>query len=101
MKRFTDLGTNTENTFLSFTEEAIADRADNLVSPRSTNDALMAAFVYDDFRRPMLLEFEFDLNQGLITLNFSETVQAGSFVLTDFALKNTRHLITLLMYPIS
>ena len=92
VKRFTDLATSTENTFLSFTEQAIADRADNLVSPRSTNNALMAAFVYDDFRRPMLVDFEFDLNQGLITLNFSETVQAGSIVLTDFALQSTRQL---------
>ena len=92
VKRFTDLGTSTENTFLSFTEQAIADRADNLVSPRSTNNALMAAFVYDDLRRPMLVDFEFDLNQGLITLNFSETVQAGSIVLTDFALQSTRQL---------
>ena len=92
VKRFTDLATSTDNTFLSFTEYAIADRADNLVSPRSTNNALMAALVYDDFRRPTLEDFEFDLNQGLITLNFSETVQAGSIVLTDIALQNTRQL---------
>ena len=90
VKRLVDLGTSTDNTFLSFTELAIADRAGNPVIPRSTDDALRATAVFDDLRRPMLLEFEFDLDQGLLTLNFSETVQAGSVVLTDFALQNSR-----------
>ena len=67
----------------------------NLVyrSPRSQNDGLQARRVIEDQNRPMLLEFEFDLNQGLITITFSETVEAGSITVTDFTFQSDLELV--------
>ena len=94
IKRHVYLGTSTQNTFLSFTELAVADRAGNQVTPRSPNNSLQAHIVFEDLRRPMLEEFEFDLNRGLVILTFSETVQAESIVVGDFTLQSSRELVT-------
>ena len=94
IKRHVYLGTSTENTFLSFTEFAVTDTADNQVSPRAPNNSLQALNVFEDLRRPMLSEFEFDLNLGRIVLTFSETVKAESIVVTDFTLQSTAELDT-------
>ena len=89
IKKLIYLGTVPENTFLSFTERAVTDRAGNMVEVRTPNNSIQAIAVFEDLNRPMLTGYVFDLNQGLVTLTFSETVQASSVTVTDFALQST------------
>ncbi|CAI8014680.1 hypothetical protein GBAR_LOCUS9168 [Geodia barretti] len=86
LKRLLDLGTAPENTFISFSSETISDQAGNPVIARPENDALSAAFVIGDTIRPSFQDFDFDLDRGVLTLSFSETVSSGSVVFEAFTL---------------
>ena len=88
IKRLVNLGTQISNTFLSFTELAASDVAGNPVVSQSTNNSIQVLAVFSDTRRPTLEEYEFSLDQGLLTLTFSETVLANSVVVTDISLQN-------------
>ncbi len=86
IKRHVYLGTIVSNTFISFTEDSGTDRAGNPVEAVLMNSSLPAMNVIEDSLRPELLDFEFDLNQGIILLKFSETVLVDSVILTDISL---------------
>ena len=89
IKGLIELGTTTENTFISLTSETISDRAGNPVELRPPSDALMAQTVFGDSLVPSLEEFDFNLDRGVLTLSFSETVSAGSVVFSGFTLHNS------------
>ena len=88
IKILLELGTTTDNTFISLTTEAISDRAGNPVEELPSSDALRAQVVYGDTIMPSLDYFDFDLNEGVLTLYFSETVSVNSIVFAAFTILN-------------
>jgi hypothetical protein len=88
IKKILNLGTTIENTYISLTPEAISDRAGNPVEAIPLNDALSAEYVFGDTIMPSLNGFEFDLNRGILTLSFTETVLAESVTFTGYTIQN-------------
>ena len=78
IKRQANLGTSVSNSFLSFTSEAVRDMNGNALNPRLDSDPLPATLFSNDSIDPSLTAFNLDVNLGLLTLEFSETVNAGS-----------------------
>ena len=88
LKIILDLATNTSNTFINITEDALADRNSNRVVPTNTTYAVVDTAVIQDENIPMLESFSLDMNLGILHLMFSETVQASSINVTEISLQN-------------
>ena len=88
IKFLRSLATNIENTYLSVTRTAIEDPEANFVTSISTYNALRASNYTRDLTRPNLLSFDLDMNIGLITLTFDETVSAATFNPPSIVLQN-------------
>ena len=79
LKRFSDLATSANNTFITLTSQAAADIDGNQVNPIAAEDAISTADFVRDEVPPLLEFFSFDANLGRLILTFSETVNASSF----------------------
>ena len=86
IKRLTDLGTSVTNSYLVFTDEAVRDMNTNQVEPVASSDPVRVSLYMADVISPDLVAFNLDVNLGLLTLEFSETVNAASLNVTGFTL---------------
>ena len=84
------IATERGNTFLSVTTDFILDMNDNAVVLIPPDDAIVATKFTNDTTRPFLEEYSIDLNAGLITLTFSETVNTNTINLTQLTLQDAR-----------
>ena len=82
-----NLVTSLNDTFLSVTANAITDFANNQLVPVV---GLQAVSFIPDTSPPSLELFEFNLNTGTLTLQFTETIDIASFEVTDVTLQNRR-----------
>jgi hypothetical protein len=89
IKKLTNLGTSSSNTYISLTNFAIKDRSEISVLAISGNTSVQAMTVIRDSLRPMLLDYLFDLDEGQLHLTFSETVDVSSVDVTGFTLHNS------------
>ena len=80
IKELVTLATTENNTFLSITDEFISDQFDNPIAPINTSLALPVKNYTADINCPELESSEFDLNQGLLALTFTEPVNTTTFV---------------------
>ena len=94
IKRNINLGTNTSNTFMSITSSTIFDMNRNRVVVVNRNDALQASSVVPDVTSPVLERFDLDMNSGVMTLIFSETVNVRSVNLNEISLVNRNRRFT-------
>ena len=78
------LGTDIDNTFLSFSQMAFSDTAGNPVIPESQNNAIKASNHTPDSAPPELISFTVDLNTDTVELTFNEVVDVQSFDFTQF-----------------
>lgn len=81
-----DLGTSINNTFITIQSQSVLDMNNNPLVEISSMAALQAEEVFDDFTPPMLLSFNIDINQSMITFFFSESVNASSLDPTEVSL---------------
>jgi hypothetical protein len=66
-------------TWLTFEAGAIKDMAGHLVQPLVNGESALQVSGYEsDVSPPLLQSFTFDLNDGLLTMTFDETVDAAS-----------------------
>ena len=86
IKKFTDFGTTTANTFLSATAAALSDMDANKLTVIPASRALQASTHTADTIAPVLEYFELDMNTAQLIVTFSETVNATSVDLTKFVL---------------
>ena len=84
----TSLGTNVNNTFLFLFSGALTDMYDNDVDEMG-GQTVQASLVLPDSTPPELSFFSFDLNNGLLLLTFSETVNASSLDPTAITLQSS------------
>ena len=94
IKRNIDLGTDTNNTFLSITSSAVIDMNSNRVVGINRNNALQVFSVVPDITSPVLENFDLDMDSGVMTLRFSETVNARSIDLNEISLVNRNRRFT-------
>ena len=85
-----NFATDQSNLYLSLTEATIRDTSSNPVMaiPPIAPLAIDATAFFADEMSPMLVTFEFDANQGLLTLSFSETVRVSTFNATGIVFQN-------------
>ena len=78
LKMLTKLAISNETTFLSITMETILDMNGNPVIPIQPSSALQVNTFTTDTTPPELLSYILDLDREILTLSFSETVNASS-----------------------
>ncbi|KAL5489590.1 hypothetical protein EMCRGX_G018700 [Ephydatia muelleri] len=79
IKADTRLAVSNATTFLGITNSTVQDSAGNNVVAISTSTALGVTLFVPDTVSPLLFTFNLDMNRGLISLTFDETVNASTF----------------------
>ena len=75
------------NCFLAYPSEAFRDTANNFIIPVDTTSATPVVMFTLDSTPPTLVEFSsFDLDAGLLTLSFSETVRVSTVMFDALSL---------------
>ena len=82
------IATERDTTFLSISSQFVSDMNGNPVVPIMTDDAMIAGDFTNDNTRPYLDEYSIDLNVGLISLTFSETVNTSTIELPQLNLQD-------------
>ena len=86
IKNLTSLATGRENTFISITNMTISDTNYNIVVERDRSEALQVANFTEDTISPRLRQFDLDMDSGVLTLRFSETVLSDTLEVTGITL---------------
>ena len=89
LQSLTELGINTQNTFISFPSSLVEDLYSFAIQAIGSDNALQAAAVGIDTVQPVLTGFDFDMDAGTITLSFSEVVETDSFLAAELNLQNS------------
>ena len=82
------LATSEANTYISLTENTISDIAGNPVLPHHLSDFNRVSTFTGDTAPPMLLRFDIQISQGILSLTFDEPVVAASFDVTRIAVQD-------------
>ncbi|KAL5488649.1 hypothetical protein EMCRGX_G017625 [Ephydatia muelleri] len=82
IKSIPSLATNINNTYISFTSNAIVDMNVNKVVAMPNILALQASYVTPDTSPPQLVFFSLNLTSEVLSLTFNETVNASSLMPT-------------------
>ena len=88
LKKREGLATNINNTFLSFSSLTLTDVFGNAVVPISLNASIMANVYVPDTIPPSYTGFSLDMDNGVLTLTFSETVNSTSLDTTRLTFHN-------------
>ena len=83
-----DFGTGTSDTFLSFDSTAVEDFSGNNIESVSLTMGRTVSNVSIDVSTPSLVSFDLDMNSGLLSLTFSESVDASSLQISSFTLQS-------------
>ena len=86
VKELVELAIDIDSTFISFTPELVNDVFDNPVIPVTSLSAQQASFYIQDSTSPELEQFNLDMNNKILTLYFSETVNGSSLNITSLTL---------------
>ena len=68
-------GTNVFNSYIFISAASLSDYSDNLIQSQSTP---VSSYISDN-TRPSLLSFSLDLDNGVMTLSFSEAIDSSTF----------------------
>ena len=88
IKLNTQFATSQFNTFCSISESLISDTSLNHVLSIPIFSPLNVSSYVSDMKSPVLSEYSFDLNMGLMHLTFNEIINASSINLTELILTN-------------
>ena len=83
------LASSTSDTYLRFAGGMIADMNGNNVTAVTDGNAVQASSYGKDLTVPSLVSFGLNMNSGVLTLDFSESMSPSSVVTTDFTLQST------------
>ena len=86
IKQMYELATEENNTFIRINSNLIEDVFGNNIVEVSQNDALQVDMFFQDVVPPILQSFDVDLDQRIITLSFSETIDVSSLDISGFTL---------------
>ena len=94
IKRFTMLGVSQDTTYISFLRGLVIDYALNEAVLIPTTNALKASQFIQDTSGPLLVGFNVSMNDQLINLRFSETINSSSVDVTKFIFLNAMRAAT-------
>ncbi|KAL5489595.1 hypothetical protein EMCRGX_G018705 [Ephydatia muelleri] len=77
--------------FISISASLVEDTSGNAVAVISTASALQASMYVGDGRNPRLLSFDLNMNNGYLTLHFSETVNVSTVNFGGITLQSNSH----------
>ena len=97
IKLFTMLAINENKTYLNLSTDLISDMNNN----RFSQDVVSADSVIPDTTAPELYDYIFDLNEGMIVVNFTEAVDVGTLNITRFVLHNSADVNSSVSYRLS
>jgi len=100
IKAETMLATDRFNTRLFFSEGAVHDAAGNAISAVDASESFVSLGFTPDTTEPELDSFSVDLNIGIISLTFTETVDVDSINFTGIAVIN-HNINTTVMYQLT
>ena len=86
IKTDTGLGTERGNSFISISSNTLSDMNMNNIVPIGISDALQASVHIADQSNPVLTSYDLDLNLGLLSVTFDETVNADSINVSELTL---------------
>jgi len=73
-------------TFISITSNLVQDMNGNLIDPIALTNAMRVTNFTMDTTQPTVESFDLDMNRGILTLYFSETVMAGSLSVQEISI---------------
>jgi hypothetical protein len=89
IKKLSTLAVSRESTFIVMTSKAATDMASNpLVEIPSSKAQICGTYTLDE-TDPTLLDFSLNMDTGVLTLDFSETVKVGSFKPTEIRIQDS------------
>ena len=89
IKRLVYLATSENNTYLAVGAGAVYDMSGNGLVAVELSLAIPVDVFVEDFVPPVLQTFNLDVNTGVLTLLFSETVESDSFDVTQIMLQDS------------
>ncbi len=90
IKMLTEIATSNENTFITITSDLVEDMSGNNVMEIINGRGLQVETFFSDLVAPILIEFHLDVDQAMLHLTFSETVNASCFDVTQITLQDDR-----------
>ena len=87
LKRIRNLCTNINNTFLYFDSSLLSDTNGNIIKAEYSNNAVSVSNFFGDTFRPKLISFDLDMDNGELTLYYSETIDIASLSINDLTLQ--------------
>ena len=78
IKQITDLAIDNMTTYLALSSSAAADMSSNPLVPITDTNPRKVSEFYNDYTQPILLSFDLDIDTGVLSLTFDETVNASS-----------------------
>ena len=91
VKRLVNLGTERNNTYVSIRNGTIVDMVGIYNTETVPQQAIMAAYVENDYTDPELESFTFNLTEGQLYLTFSETVNASTLNVDGILVQNSNN----------
>ena len=88
IKALPDLAVSNDTTFIAVGADLIVDINDNRVVSVSSNNALQVSEYTGDVNRPSLEFFNLELDEGILTLSFDETVNVSSLDISALVLQD-------------
>jgi len=93
---------NGTNSYITITNVTLVDMNNNSVVAIPDGTALRVSTFTEDSTPPELVSFNLDLNTGILTLNFSETVDTLTFNVTQFTFQSSENVSnSLQMYSLT
>ena len=90
IKQLTEIATSSNNTYIIFSSDLISDTSGNDVNAIVNGRGLPVKTFSDDRVHPELIEFTLDMNQALLHLTFTETVDSRTFHVDQITLQDDR-----------
>ena len=88
LKTHTDLATSNLNTYIGVEPAAVRDMNNNPLRAIPVDEAIAVTVFSGDKVRPMIESYNLDLNTGILTISFSETVDVSTFEVEEIMLQN-------------
>ena len=89
IKAIETLATGQDDTYISLTYALVTDTSGNSIVAIGAGEAKQVQIYDNDTIPPQLVSFELlDMNEGVITLSFTEPINASTVVFSEFALHN-------------
>ena len=93
IKRIVDLATFENDTYIAISSTLVSDMKLNPVIPIPASRPLQVTTYTQDTTSPILESFDLDMNLGVLTLSFSETINPKTLDLSQFALQHAQDVV--------